>query len=55
MSNDFCGSSSTHTLRVRLVRELRGEGRGEILTEGRRDILIKNMFGSRGGGDGDGF
>jgi len=36
-----------------LVRELEGdgrggEGRGGILTEGRRDILIKNVFGSQG-------
>jgi len=30
-----------------LVRELRGEGRGRILTEERGDILIKNVFGSQ--------
>jgi len=35
----------TRTLRVRLVRELGGEGRGGILTEGMGDILIKNVFG----------
>jgi len=29
-----------------LVRELGGEWRGGILTEGRGDILIKNVFGS---------
>ena len=43
------------TLRVRLVRELGGEGCGEILTEGRGYILIKNVFGSLGVGEGEGF
>jgi len=38
------------SLRVRLVRELGGEGRGGILTEGRGDILIKSVFGSQGEG-----
>jgi len=33
--------------RVRLVRELGGEGRGG---EGRGDILIKSVFGSQGEG-----
>jgi len=33
-----------------LVQELGGEGRGGILTEGRRDILIKNVFSSQGEG-----
>jgi len=37
-------------LRVRLVRELGGERRGGILTEGRGDILIKSVFGSQGEG-----
>jgi len=38
-----------------LVRELGGEGReGGILTEGRGDILIKNVFGSQGAGRGGG-
>jgi len=42
-----------------LVRELGGEGRGGegrrgILTEGRGDILIKNMFGSQREGRGGG-
>jgi len=36
--------------RVRLVRELGGEGRRGILTEGRGDILIKNVFDSQGEG-----
>jgi len=35
-----------------LVRELGGEGRGGILTEGRGDILIKNVFGLQGEGEG---
>jgi len=43
-----------------LVRELGGEGRGgegrgEILTEERGDILIKNVFGSQGEGRGRDF
>ena len=55
-------------LRVRLVRELRGEGREGVLTEerggegrdfnggeGRGDILIKNVFGSQGEGKGRNF
>jgi len=33
-----------------LDRELGGKGRGDILTEGIRDILIKNVFGSQGEG-----
>jgi len=34
-----------------LVRELGGEGRGGILTEGgEKDILIKIVFGSQGEG-----
>jgi len=37
-------------LRVRLVRELGGDGRGGILTEGRGNILIKDVFGSQGEG-----
>jgi len=43
-------------LRVRLVRELGGEGRGGKGRdfnggEGRGDILIKNVFGSQGEGE----
>jgi len=32
-----------------------GKGRGGILTEGRGDILIKNVFGSQGEGRGRDF
>jgi len=35
-------------LRVRLVRELGGEGRDFNGWEGRGDILIKNVFGLQG-------
>jgi len=37
-----------------LVRELGGEGRDFNRGEGRRDILIKNVFGSHGQGRGGG-
>jgi len=42
-------------LRVRLVRELGGERRDFNGGEGRRDILIKNVFGSQGEGRGRDF
>jgi len=38
-------------LRVRLVRELGREGRDFNGGKGRRDILIKNVFGSQGEGE----
>jgi len=38
-----------------LVRELGGEGRDFNGGEGRRDILIKNVFGSQGEGRGRDF
>jgi len=38
-----------------LVQEFGVEGRGGILTDGRGDILIKNVFGSQGEGRGRNF
>jgi len=38
----------SYSLRVRLIRELGGEGRNFNGEEGRGDNLIKSVFGSQG-------